>query len=246
MPTTQTKTRYTLIDCLRGLSVICMVAYHLMWDLAYIHNLSMPWFYSTAMTVFQRSIRWSFILLSGFCFPLGRRPWKRGMILLGCSAVITLVSLVAIPDSPIHFGVLTLLGVAMLITIPIHKLTRKWNSWLRLGISLGLFMLTCRLTEGYVLGYTVPRWLYANYATALVGFPFGGFYSSDYVPLLPWIFAYWMGCSIYGIMEKHRWLPLLCRVRCKPLEWIGRHALPIYMAHQPVVYGILWIIFYFL
>ena len=170
---------------------------------------------------------------------MGRHPVKRGVVLLGCSAVITLVSLVAIPDSPIHFGVLTLLGAAMLITVPVHKLTHKCNPWLCLGISIGFFALTYGLPQGHLLGYAMPRWLYANYFTALLGMPFGGFYSSDYVPLLPWVFAYWMGCSFYGIMKKHCWLPVLGKVRFAPLEWVGRHALPIYMIHQPAIYGIL-------
>ena len=247
MPETKTKLpakpRYTVIDCLRGLAVVCMVAYHLMWDLAYIYGVDMPWFDSEAMHIFQRSIRWAFILLSGFCFPLGRRQWKRGLLILGCSLVITLVSLVAIPDSPIHFGVLTLLGSSMLLTIPVHKLTKKWDPYLVLTIAAALFGLTCRLSQGYVLHQPMPRAVYANYFTAYFGLPPYGFYSSDYVPLLPWFFAYLMGYGIYRIFEKHNWLRVFSLFRIPPFEWIGRHALIIYMAHQPLVYGLLWVVF---
>lgn len=240
------KPRYTVIDCLRGLAVVCMVVYHMMWDMAYIYGVHMPWFESDAMGIFQRAIRWTFILLSGFCFPMGRRQWKRGLVILGCSMVISLVSFVAVPDSPIHFGVLTLLGSAMLMTAVVHKWFSKWNPYLMLLFALVLFGLTNGLPNGYVLFWQVPRQMYANYATAYLGMPQPGFFSSDYVPLLPWLFAYWMGYGIYGIFAKYNWLRVLSAFRIPPLEWIGRHALIIYMLHQPFVYGILAVIFYFL
>lgn len=246
MTLTKIKTRYTLLDAIRGLAVICMVAYHLMWDLCYIYGVNMPWFSGDAMRIFQRAIRWTFILLSGFCFPLGSRQWKRGLVILGCSVVITLGSLIAVPETPIFFGVLTLLGSSMLLTVPVHKLTNKWNPYIVLTVAVLLFALTCRLPDGYVLHYAVPRECYANYFTAFLGMPQRGFYSSDYVPLIPWFFAYLMGYGLYGVFAKYNWLKIFKAFRIPPLEFVGRHALLIYMLHQPLVYGLLWVIFYFI
>ena len=42
---------------------------------------------------------------------------------------------------------------------------------------------------------------------------------------------YWRGIGCVFCYREH--LPAL--------GWIGRHALIIYLAHQPVVYGVLWI-----
>ena len=54
---------------------------------------------------------------------------------------------------------------------------------------------------------------------------------------------FWMGYFAYSIFKKHNWLKVLRCVRFKPLEWVGRNALLIYMLHQPVVYGVLYLIF---
>ena len=57
--------------------------------------------------------------------------------------------------------------------------------------------------------------------------------------LLPWIFlflaGYWLGEAFL-----QRRAPEFCyREHLPALGWIGRHALIIYLAHQPVVYGVL-------
>ena len=67
------------------------------------------------------------------------------------------------------------------------------------------------------------------------------FASADYYPLLPWIFlflaGYWLGEAFL-----QRRAPEFCyREHLPALGWIGRHALIIYLAHQPVVYGVLWL-----
>ena len=242
----QTKTRYRLIDCLRALAVIAMIAYHALWDVVFIYEVNVPWYETNARHIIQLSIRWSFLLLSGFCFSMGRRPLKRGLVVLGCSVIVTLVSLVAVPETPIFFGVLTFLGAAMLLTIPAHKLLKKCNAYLGIAICVALFLATEDLQIRKVLGYDMPQWLYANDLTAFLGMPAESFDSSDYVPLIPWIFAYWIGYFLYRIFENNHWLDALGKVGCKPLEFIGRHSLVIYMAHQPVVYGLLAVIFYFI
>lgn len=211
-----------------------------------VYGVPIPWFGSTVAFVVQRCIRWSFLLLAGFCLRMGRRPVKRGLLTLACSVVVTLVSLVVIPDTPIHFGVLTLIGLATVLTALLDRFLEKLHPYIGLLLCLGLFVLTMDTEQGYFLTLRLPRWLYANFLTALLGFPHIGFYSSDYVPLIPWLFAYWIGYYSYGIFKKHHWLETLTAVRLRPLEFLGRHSLIIYMAHQPVVYAILAIIFWIL
>lgn len=240
------KTRYTLIDILRGIAIICMVYYHGVWDLENVFGVDIGWFGTQVGVIFQRSIRWTFILLSGFCWPMGRKMLQRGLVVFACGWVITLVTAIFMPNGMILFGVLSLLGSAMLLTVPMDKLLRRLQPWAGLAVCIVLFLLTKDVQSG-ILAFRVelPDWLYANAFTAYLGFPKFGFYSSDYVPLLPWLFAYWMGYYAYRIMEKHDWLFLLTKLRFKPLEWVGRHSLEIYMLHQPIVYGILYIVFLF-
>lgn len=233
------------MDALRGLFILAMVWYHAMWDVVHVCGISIGWFEGYTGHVIQRTIRWCFVLLGGFCLSMGSKPGRRGTLLLICSQVVTAASFAA--GSPIRFGVLTFLGSAALLAALWRWLWRKltvraWMPWAGVVICLGLFLLTMDLEIGKLWKWSVPRGFYANSFTAYLGFPPLGFESSDYVPLLPWLFAYGLGYYLYGIFKTRQWLGVFCKVRLKPLEFLGRHSLLIYLAHQPLIYGlvILW------
>ncbi|WP_444328780.1 heparan-alpha-glucosaminide N-acetyltransferase domain-containing protein, partial [Paratractidigestivibacter sp.] len=68
-----------------------------------------------------------------------------------------------------------------------------------------------------------------------LGFPGPRFSSGDYYPLLPYTLMYLAGAAV-GPVIKARGLPgPLMRFRCKSLEFIGRHALLVYVLHQPLL-----------
>ena len=124
-----TSTRCALLDELRGLDLISMMLYHGMWDLVYLFGVSAPWYGSWQGELWQQSICWVFILLSGFCLPLGRHPVKRGAVVFGCGALVTAVTLIFMPADVVWFGVLTLLGSAMIITGLLEKWMEKVPRW---------------------------------------------------------------------------------------------------------------------
>ena len=98
------------LDSLRGLTLVSMMAYHACWDLVYLFHADWDWYRGTGAYIWQQSICWTFILLSGFCFSLGRRPLRRGLTVFGCGWVVTLVTVLFMPEEQIWFGVLTLIG----------------------------------------------------------------------------------------------------------------------------------------
>ena len=69
--------RYALLDSLRGLTLLSMIAYHAVWDLVYLYHFPFVGCLGRVVGVWQQSICWTFILLAGFCRPLGRRPLRR-------------------------------------------------------------------------------------------------------------------------------------------------------------------------
>ena len=73
----QTSTRYALLDELRGLDLISMMLYHGTWDAVYLFGVAVPWYAGTPGRLWQQSICWVFILLSGFCLPLAAQ-WASG------------------------------------------------------------------------------------------------------------------------------------------------------------------------
>lgn len=242
------KIRYTVPDIIRGVSVIAMIVYHTMWDLVYLFGVSVPWFKTDMGFLFQQSICWSFVLISGFCWHLGKKKIKRSVIVLACSLVLTAVTAIVMPEQIILHGVLSLIGTAMLVTIPLDKIFKKVHPLWGIVISFLLFLLTYDVNNGFVgiAGhklFELPENLYINTVTAFFGFPHDAFYSSDYVPILPWIFVFFIGYFIYALLERKNKLKFLSKFTCKPIEFIGRHSLEFYMAHQPIIFGILFLIF---
>ena len=102
------KTRYHLPDSVRGLTLISMALYHAVWDMVYLFDEGWSWYQSPAAFLWQQSICWTFLLLSGFCLPMGRRGLRRGLTVLAASAAVTAVTVLFSPESRILFGVLTL------------------------------------------------------------------------------------------------------------------------------------------
>ena len=242
------KTRLHALDSLRGITILSMIAYHGMWDLVYMFGVQADWYRSSGAHLWQQSICWTFILLSGFCHALGRKPWKRGVIVFGASAAVTLVTLVFMPDQRILFGVLNLLGLSMLLMALLAKPLSHVYPYLGAVVSFCLFGLFKTVQRGALVVFgrvlvVLPEALYANDLTALFGFPGPDFYSTDYFPLLPWFFLYVTGWFLYRIFDRHGWLSVFARPQIPVLAFIGRHSLPIYMAHQPVIYAVLTVVF---
>lgn len=242
------KNRYTVIDIIRGLSVISMVIYHTMWDLVYLFGVSIPWFRTENGFIFQQSICWSFILVSGFCIQLGRKKLKRGLIVFACSLVLTAVTAIVMPEEIIIHGVLSLIGASMLITALLEPVLKKIHPSVGIAINFLLFLLTYDITKGIIgIGeyklLSVPEFLYANNMTAFFGFPQTGFVSADYFPLFPWVFLFFTGYFICSLMKRTDKMKIFSVFSCRPLEFIGRHSLEIYMVHQPIIFGILMLIF---
>lgn len=238
----QQRSRYHLLDELRGLDLISMMLYHGMWDLVYLFGVNAPWYVDWQGELWQQSICWVFILLSGFCLPLGHRPLRRGALVFGAGALVTAVTLLFMPADVVWFGVLTLLGSAMMLTGLLQKGLEKIPPVPGLLLSFGLFWLTRHAAWGY-LGFgrwqiALPGCLYANYFTAYLGFYPVGFYSTDYFPLLPWLFLFWAGFYLHHLVGRRRMEPLRRSV-CPPLGWLGRHSLLLYLLHQPVIFGVL-------
>ena len=234
---------YGLLDTVRGVCILSMVAYHGMYDLVDIFGLPSAWYTGLPGYIWQQSICWTFILLSGMCWQLSRRHVKRGLLLVGCGAAITLITWLVMPSQRILYGVLNLLGLSALLLIPRDKGLRKIPAWAGLGGALLLFALTKNVSRGS-LGFEglvlcrPPRWLYATDLLAVVGFPSPSFWSTDYFPLLPWFFLFCAGYFLWSLLDKSPRAKELLRPGLRPLSFLGRHSLVIYLIHQPALMAV--------
>lgn len=115
--------RYALLDELRGLDLVSMMLYHACWDMMFLFGIWMDWYAGMPGRLWQQTICWVFILLSGFCVQLGHHTLRRGAQVFGAGALVTAVTLLFMPEDRVIFGVLTLLGSAMLLTDLFGKAT---------------------------------------------------------------------------------------------------------------------------
>ena len=241
------KERYYLIDSLRAVALLLMLFYHTMWDLVYIFGVNAEWFTPELDYLIQRFICITFIAVCGFCSQLGSHPYRHGLIILGASVLIYLATAIAMPKAAIVFGVLTLLGVCTLIMPLLERLLIRLGAYLGFALSIIFYLATEYLSVGYLglpgLGFLLPQQLYAGYFTAFFGFPHEGFSSADYFPVFPWIFIFIAGYFLFRIFSENGLLRTLKSPRIKPLEWIGRNTLIIYLLHQPIIYGALHVLF---
>ena len=238
-------TRLHLLDALRGLTLISMAAYHAMWNLVHLYRIDGAWFTGSMGYVWQQSICWTFILLSGFCFSMGRKPMKRGLMSFGGGIIVSLVTHLLMPSARITFGILTFTGSAVLMMIPLEKLLKKAPPLPGLIVSGALFALLRNVPKGS-LGFeglvltALPDWLPRNYLTAYLGFPPADFWSADYFPLLPWLCLFVCGYFLFRIFHAHGWNePLFARGNFPVLNFLGRNSLIVYLLHQPIIYGLM-------
>ena len=242
----QQSLRYRLLDELRGLDLISMMLYHGMWDVVFLFGIPQKWYIGRPGFLWQQSICWVFILLSGFCLPLGHHPFRRGAVVFGAGALVTAVTLLFLPEDVVWFGVLTLLGSSMLLTAALDPLLRRVPPAVGVAVSALLFWGTYPTMNGFwnLPGgrLALPQALYASWPTAYLGFMPKSFFSTDYFPLLPWLFLFWAGYFLHHLVGRGRLAPLRRSV-CPPLGWMGRHSLVLYLLHQPVILGVLTVVF---
>ena len=245
------------LDIIRGLALVNMILYHLFYDMVYFFGLPLGFFSIQQCFVWQQAICMTFILVSGISFKLGKNPWKGALKLFICAAIISLVTFVILPDMPVWFGILHLLALALLLTALMAPLLAKIPAGPGFALALLLFIIFRHLPAGYLSffglwEYALPPSLYSQPYLFFIGLPSGGFSSADYFPLLPWYFLYLTGYFAAGWVFRLSGLwgekyavreHIIYQCADKSLGFLGRHSLVIYMLHQPLTMGLLFLLF---
>ena len=221
------KTRISIIDALRGLSVVLMVIHHFFYDCVEFLNAPRWLFTNPVFDVLHYIFAGLLIFLSGVSSMFSRGNIKRGIKVIAVAVAISLVT--HYMDMPILFGVLHLLGFSMLF----FGLTRKlWEAIPKTaapaiyiaGIVGGVIAtknITLKSARIWMFGWTAP-----------------GFVSYDYFPVLPWIFVFLLG-TWAGYFIKESKLPnRFYEAKVPFFPSVGRKALLIYILHQPLLYAI--------
>ena len=239
--------RYGLIDAIRGFAVVNMIVCHLLYDLFWVYSLDPAYADKPAVLLWEQGIGVCFFIVSGASIHFSQHGYRRGLFALLGAFAVTLLTLIFVPSELIWFGALHFLGWAILITYALRGVLVKLRPAVGAGVSLMLFAILYGLPQGY-LGFfslrvvSLPASLYGSPYLAFIGLPSKGFHSADYYPLLPWIFLYWFGFFLWGIVREQGW-DVLLKTRIPVLSFVGRHSFVIYMLHQPILFGIFYLIF---
>ena len=242
--------RCNLIDALRAVALFNMIAYHLCYDIFEVFGVQRGWYLTIGAVIWERFICCSFILISGISMNLSRHPYKRGVIVNLCGFLITAVTVIAMPSQAIWFGILNFIGCAMLITAAIKPMLLKCRPIMGCAGSVFLFAFFYGLPRGFLGLFelrliTLPEALYQIKYLAFLGLKSEDFRSSDYFPLLPWIFLFIAGFFLWRIIEQYGKTELF-KPNIPLLSTTGRHSLLIYLVHQPVLYGVCYVLFTFI
>lgn len=249
--------RVGLLDEIRGLCIAGVVIFHAMYNLINVFglNISSPGILLLA-TIVQPLGAGAFTFISGIVSRYSRNNIKRGLIAVAFGFGVSIVTRMVSPDLAVNFGVLSMLGSCMLIygiaemlSPYVRNLTSKGSSAV-VGcvIFAVLFIITFGVPHGYIglLSkelFTIPARFYQSDYLYFLGFPNESFYSTDYFPLIPWLFLYLSG-TFLGVLFKEDKMPeFFYKSYCPFFKWLGKHSMIIYIVHQPILFGIMTLIF---
>ena len=232
------KRRIWELDAFRGICILGVIFVHLVFDATVLYGLidiQIPaWF-----QVLQQWGGILFVLLSGICVTLGRHSLKRGLVVFGCGLLVSAATygmyLVQMADKGIiiYFGVLHCLGTCMVL----------WGGLKRLPTwALAILGAVMAATGLYLMGRSfenAPLW------TMLLGVR-PALNMGDYFPLLPHLGFFLLG-AVIGRTAYARKTTLLPKVNEKTpvlrfLTFCGRNSLWIYLGHQPILAGALYLL----
>jgi Predicted membrane protein len=240
--------RIYLMDELRGFAVFCMIFYHGFYTLAYLYNIKAGLILLNFFMPAEPYYAALFMFISGISSNLSHSNLKRGLKLLGISLIVTLVTYVAVREELIVFGILHFLSVCMILFGLFKPLSDRFRfSVIPIAVCAVLFAATSGISRGYVglspqLGFLLPESLYRTNWLAPLGIYNESFQSADYFPLFPWIFVFAAGTFVGKLAAAGSFPRFTYRSRVPFFSWFGRHALILYLAHQPVIYGVCWLI----
>lgn len=213
-----------MIDILRGFTIILMIFFHTSFDLdhfGFIHVdiLRGPfWYFLPRLIVFL------FFFAVGMSLKLVHGEsikWKsfnkRLLKLLFFALIISIVTKIMFPDNWIYFGTLHSIAVCSLLSLPFLKYERT-----ALFVALLLFI------PSIIWDYNLP-------------WPELSFQSFDYISPFPWVGACLLG--IFAVKKNLHQIQIYNNAVNRSLNYLGKHSLLIYLIHQPILFGIIALVF---
>jgi len=236
----QPSQRLEAIDALRGLALLGMFAFHLIWDLGYFELAPPELPFEPVVMGFGHGVAASFLFLVGASLALASRHgvnmrafWRRLLVICAAAAGVSAATYQLFPESFIFFGILHCIALSSLLASPLLRAPL----WIVAVIALAALVAPL-LIESTLFDAPVFWWLGLGTKEPI---------SNDWRPLLPYF-----GMVLAGLVAM-RWmlaraLPTwLTNWRAQnraagALVWGGRHSLLVYLVHQPIFLAVLFMV----
>jgi uncharacterized membrane protein len=244
--------RFERVDALRAAAIVWMTLFHFSFDLNHFgfiqQNFYVDPFWTTqrsaivSLFVFTAGLSQAVAVQQGQSWP---RFWKRWAQLSACAVLVSAGSWVVYPRSWIYFGVLHGLALMLIVT---RWLALKKLSTVRLLAFAGLALTLCLIVQNLgslgqwpeVMNDKPFNWMGLNWRKPI---------TEDFVPVLPWLGPMLLGLALgqWAFTQPSgqrlkAWLAAPVPAAFKPAAWLGGWSLSYYMLHQPVLFGVLWLI----
>jgi uncharacterized membrane protein len=234
-----TKKRYDLIDVMRGTAIMLMIIFHFCFDLTTFGYTAFDFYHSPFWLNFQILIVSIFTFVMGMSFHLAHKRsfhwqkyFKRLALIGSCALIITISTYIVNGDRFIYFGILHLIFVASILAVPFAQLY-----WTNLIVGASILLLNL-LYQNPAFNQIHLQWIgLMTYKPA----------TDDYEPLIPWFGMVLLGMFFarWAITNNHiqlfsRWQ--VSNPGSQLLRFLGIHSLVIYMLHQPIFYGLFYLV----
>ncbi len=216
--------RFFIIDQIRGIAIILMIFFHLFFDLTIFGALTINFSKSPFWYFLPRLIVFLFLIAVGLSLAVvherriqWKKFWPRLYKIIFLSICISVMTWFLFPRTWVYFGTLHCIALCSLMALPFLQLPR-------LALCISLFLLIpSALFDKNIPWFTLPH------------------ASMDYISPFPWF-----GVVCLGLFLKTKGFHTIHLGDGKilsALSLLGRHSLKIYIMHQPLLYGTLYLFF---
>ena len=253
------KKRIWELDFLRGFAILMMVFDHFMYDLGHLdnyfsnfHQLDRPvfnWINDLAELYWISDLRfWGhhffvalFLIISGISFTFSKSNLSRSIKLLIVAVLISLVTFLIETFAGLNifiiFGVIHMYAFATLFTYLFRKAWDNDRFILAIGVAI--------IIVGFIMEFWKLNYVYELNFNNLVGIFIGTkAYGADYFGIIPYLGVIMIGTVIGNVFYKNR-VSLLPHVKLSEkniVTFTGRNSLIIFLAHQFVLLGLVFLI----
>lgn len=231
--------RFAGIDALRGLAVAQMIVYHFIYDLDYFGWIDVTMTRDQPWVAWRTAIVTQFLLLVGVSLVLrdAFRPaasdfWRRWGQIAASALLVSAGSWWLFGPRFIWFGILHFVAVALIVVRPLAPLGR-------VNLVLGAAVLA--------VGLSFKHEAFETMATSWIGFAARKPRTEDYVPVFPWLGVVLIGAGLGELWRRRKFAVAapLAALNDRPprlLAFLGRWPLTIYLLHQPILMGLLYLV----